>query len=172
MLKAGTVYWITGLSGAGKTTIGKLFCSKLKSQGCQVIFLDGDSMREVLGSKGYSLEDRKKLGLMYGKLCKLISDQSFDVVCTTISMFNECWTWNRNNIPNYKEIYLKVSKELLLKRDVKGIYKKEESVVGKDLQVKEPTSPDLIINGDEEKTAEEVSDEMFSFFFNSQVGVK
>lgn len=46
----GTVYWITGLSGAGKTTIGRLFYEKLKRDFPNTVFLDGDILREVFGA--------------------------------------------------------------------------------------------------------------------------
>lgn len=43
----GQVYWITGLSGAGKTTIGKIFYEKLRRKYANTVFLDGDMLREV-----------------------------------------------------------------------------------------------------------------------------
>ena len=54
------VYWITGLSGAGKTTIGKLFYEKLRKEHGNTLFLDGDMLRQVFGDDlGYS--DRKSV---------------------------------------------------------------------------------------------------------------
>ena len=50
----GNVYWITGLSGAGKTTIGKLLYNRIKDKKDNVIFLDGDVLREVYQTKDYS----------------------------------------------------------------------------------------------------------------------
>ena len=51
----GTVYWITGLSGAGKTTIGKLLYEKIKEKEINTVFLDGDTLREVLDRKSTRL---------------------------------------------------------------------------------------------------------------------
>ena len=48
----GRIYWLTGLSGAGKTTIGRLWYEKLKTEGENVVFLDGDELRQVFGD-GY-----------------------------------------------------------------------------------------------------------------------
>ena len=65
----GNVYWITGLSGAGKTTIGKIFYSKLKEIYSNTVFLDGDTLREVFGNDlGYSDADRRKCAMRYSKL--------------------------------------------------------------------------------------------------------
>ena len=58
-MQDGIVFWLTGLSGAGKTTIGKLLYEKLKKEKSNVVFLDGDILRGVFGSDlGYSLEYR------------------------------------------------------------------------------------------------------------------
>lgn len=151
----GTVYWITGLAGAGKTTIGKLLYNSIKSNKDNIILLDGDKLRELYDSEDYSLEGRKKLSIKYSKLCKMVSDQGIDVICCTISMFDECRIWNRENISNYKEIYLKVSIDELIKRDQKELYTKAlrkeiKNVMGIDTDFEEPKNPDLLIinNGD------------------------
>ncbi|NCY22974.1 adenylyl-sulfate kinase, partial [bacterium] len=67
----------------------------------------------------------------------------------TISLFREVHQWNRQNLPGYFEIYLKVPIEELRRRDSKGIYKKFDTgeiqnVAGLDLQVDEPAKPDLL----------------------------
>ena len=122
-MENGTVYWITGLSGAGKTTIGKLFFRKLKSKKESSIFLDGDELRNVFGNDlGYSREERMQCAMRYSKLCRLLSGQGQDVVICTISMFDYIREWNRANIANYKEIYIKVPMEVLEQRNQKGLY--------------------------------------------------
>ncbi|MDP7033906.1 MAG: adenylyl-sulfate kinase, partial [Planctomycetota bacterium] len=55
----GRVYWLTGLPGAGKTTIGRLFYQHLRTHQKNVVFLDGDTLREIFGDRfGYTPEDR------------------------------------------------------------------------------------------------------------------
>ncbi len=86
----GTVYWVTGLAGAGKTTIANLLVEDMRARQTTVIFLDGDVMREVFGgSAGHSLAERLVLARQYAALCRLISHQGISVVCATISMFHE-----------------------------------------------------------------------------------
>ncbi len=146
----GNVYWITGLSGAGKTTIGIKLYNYLKSKKDNVIRLDGDIMREVFQNKDYSAEGRKALGYQYARLCRMLSSQGIDVVICCIVMFDEVREWNRENIPNYHEIFLDVTMDELIKRNQKGIYTnamndKTQSVYGISINAELPTTPDLVI---------------------------
>lgn len=166
----GTVYWITGLSGAGKTTIGKLFYEKLKEMQPNTIFLDGDTLRLVFGDDlGYTREDREKCAMRYSKLCALLEQQGMNVICCTISMFDSVRNWNRKNISNYQEIYIKVSMDTLCKRDQKGLYSgslrgEQEDVVGIHLDVEEPKKPDLVLQNDGHKTPWEQVQEIWHCF--------
>ena len=57
----GKVYWITGLAGSGKTTIGKALYEELMKSNNNLVFLDGDTLREVFGGTfGYSKEERER----------------------------------------------------------------------------------------------------------------
>ncbi|QPJ66727.1 MAG: adenylyl-sulfate kinase [Candidatus Nitrohelix vancouverensis] len=159
----GAVYWFTGLSGAGKTTLGESFFKELKKQGAHVIFLDGDAIRDILGNPwGHSIEDRKKYARSYGKLCQFFSNQGVDVVCATISMFHEIRHWNRNNIARYQEIYVKVPLDILKQRDSKGIYSKAREgeinqVMGMDLEFEEPLTPDCVIVNDGTRSIDDIT---------------
>lgn len=156
-----TVYWITGLSGAGKTTIGKLLYAKIKEGHPNTVFLDGDTLRKVFGEDlGYSKEERRKCAMRYSRLCAMLQEQGMNVICCTISMFDSVREWNRKNIHNYKEIYVKASMEILQKRDQKGLYsgiteEKQKEVVGIHMEIEEPKCPDLILKNDGERTPEE-----------------
>lgn len=151
------VYWITGLSGAGKTTIGKLWYQQLKKEKGNVIFLDGDMLRQVFGDDlGYTQEDRKKSAMRNARLCAMLFGQGMDVVCCTISMFEEVREWNRQHIKGYVEVYVKVSMDTLCRRDQKGLYTEAtQDVAGIHIQVEEPTKPDIVLYNDGEKTPKE-----------------
>jgi cytidine diphosphoramidate kinase len=148
------VYWITGLSGAGKTTIGRLLVDKLKKSGQCVVYLDGDILRDVLGSTAsHTIGERKELAMYYSRMCKMMVDQDFTVVCATISMFNDVRDWNRENIPGYVEVYLKVPIEVLIERDQKQLYSRAKAgeisnVMGLDVEVDEPQNPDVTLIND------------------------
>ena len=157
MERQNRVYWLTGLSGAGKTTIGRLWRDELRRAGETVVFLDGDEMRSVFGTGlGFSGADRRKLAESYGRLCALLSGQGVTVVCCTISMFNSVRAWNRAHIPGYYEVYIQASMETLLRRDQKGLYSRNaDNVAGVGLQVELPSAPDLVLENNGERTPRE-----------------
>src|SRR5271156_2375758 len=86
----GRVYWITGLSGAGKTTVGRELWCRLRAAGHSVILLDGDTLREVIAEDlGHSTGNRRRSAMRNARLCRMLSSQGADVVCPTISLFHE-----------------------------------------------------------------------------------
>ena len=87
-----------------------------------VTFLDGDTLRTVVSNDlGYSEQDRRSAAMRNGMLCRMLAEQGHDVVCATISLFHDVHRWNRENIPRYNEIFVRVSWEEL-RRDSKGVY--------------------------------------------------
>lgn len=149
------VIWITGLSGAGKTTLANTLVVKLRAEGQVVVQLDGDELREVFGTtvsntQNHGLEGRLALAMQYAYLCRLIASQGVIVVISTISLFRRVHAWNRKSLPGYFEVYLKVPLAELRRRDPKSIYSRFEAgelsnVVGLDLSFDEPEAPDLMV---------------------------
>ena len=116
--KPGRVIWITGLSGAGKTTLGRAVADTLRASGRPVVLFDGDELRSLIGgSLGYREADRRELTGRYSALSRALAQQGMDVVCATIGLFHANQQWNREFIPRYTEVYLKADLQTLFARD-------------------------------------------------------
>lgn len=145
------VIWITGLPGAGKTTIAQLLNIQLRALNKQAILLDGDALRDALQQHTYDIESRKKLALTYSRLAKMFSEQGSIAICATVSMFDSVRDWNAANIENYLEVYVKVSPDVLQQKNQKKLYSKaeigqEKNVHGFDLAIEEPKDPHLVLD--------------------------
>ena len=91
----------------------------------------------------------------------MLADQGIDVVLCSISMYNDCRAWARENIENYREIYVKATRETLYRRDQKGLYTSgTKNVVGVDLLCEEPEHPDVVIENDGQETPEAIVDRL------------
>ena len=151
------VIWIIGLSSSGKTTVAKLLLRKIKKKYSNIVHLDGDQLRKIYGEKiGYTIKDRNKNAERLSKLSKFLSDQKINVIASVLSNFPLWQKWNRKNIKNYFQIYLKVSLKTLIKRDKKKLYKmaikgRKKNVVGVDIKFIEPLNSDLIIENEGDK---------------------
>ncbi len=163
-MNIGTVYFFTGLAGAGKTTIGGLFYRRLKATKNDVVLLDGDQLRRLSYNKqsGYTTEERRKGAFYNFEMCGMLAEQGIDVVLCSISMYNDCRAWAREHLENYREIYIKVTWETLRRRDQKGLYSSgAKHVVGVDLLCEEPERPDLVIENDGQESPEEIVDRLW-----------
>ncbi|MEJ3718498.1 adenylyl-sulfate kinase [Paenibacillus polymyxa] len=165
-MEPGSVCWITGLSGAGKTTIAQIMFQKIQAQGTAVIWLDGDILREAFGGDlGYSYEDRNQCAFRYAKLCKIFSEQGLIVICSTISMFDNVREWNAHHIKKYFEVYLKVDLDVLKLQNNKQLYDdKDGSVVWEWVEYEEPKNPDMIILNRDSLGREQLADKVLNGF--------
>lgn len=158
------VIWVTGLSGAGKSTLAYAIVARLRAQGEAVVLLDGDELREVFGAvaanaQNHGREGRLALAMQYAHLCRVIAAQGLTVVIATISLFREVHAWNRENLPGYFEVYLKVPLDELRRRDPKGIYRCFDAgelthVAGLDLTIDEPEAADWVVEFEPENDVE------------------
>ncbi|MCI9331688.1 MAG: adenylyl-sulfate kinase [Oscillibacter sp.] len=176
MERTGTVYFFTGLAGAGKTTIGGLFYARLKKRNPEAVLLDGDQMRGAVGDfcvttgavlkeERYTTEARKAGAWPLFDFCRKLANQGRDVVVCSISMYSDVRRWNRENIENYREIYVKVSWETLYRRDQKKLYSSgAKNVVGVDLPYDEPEHSSVVIQNDGGETPEEIVDHLWTEF--------
>ncbi len=152
---AGTVYWITGLPGAGKSTFARALTRQLNNVGTFSLLMDGDDVRSVFGDVfGFDRESRRSIGGTYGRLAAYISQQGFNVICATTSMFNSVYEWNRKHIPCYNEIFIDAPTSLIVRRHPHGLYargieKRVKNVPGVDQTIDPPRNADFTIHNDE-----------------------
>ena len=167
-LKKGSVYWITGLAGSGKSSVADRFFKKLRAENISVVHLDGDTIRKIFSNKGVSVGSRKKQAKRYSELCKLFSDQGLTVVASFVALFHQIHKWNRLSIDRYFEIFIDVPLEILQERDKKKLYsgvknKNLKSVVGVNQKAQFPKNPDLIIHNSGHQKAEDSANILYDF---------
>ena len=102
----GILFWITGLSGSGKTTIAEKINNDISNKYGPTVIVSGDNLRKILNLKKFSRKDRLVYALSYSKFCKCITDNKINIILSTVSMFHKVRKWNRTNISNYVEIYI------------------------------------------------------------------
>jgi adenylylsulfate kinase len=158
------VIWFLGKSASGKTFLGEKLYNALRINYPNIIFLDGDLLRNAISKDlGHSKEDRYISEERRSKLSKILSDQGIHVIMSGISNEPEIREWNKKNIKDYFEIYLKTDKNTLYRRDPKGIYKnyfkgEMNNVVGEDIVFKEPVAPWMTIDNDSDNNSKEIID--------------
>ncbi len=154
------VYWMTGLSGSGKSTIAKATERQLFDQGISVVVLDGDNIRNGINSNlGFSEEDRAENIRRVAELAKLFASFGHLVLVSFISPTQAVRDHARDIVgsEDFSEVYINASFETCAKRDVKGLYAKAlageiKNFTGLDSPYEAPSTPAVVLNSEEEST--------------------
>jgi adenylylsulfate kinase len=152
MIKRGFVIWLTGLPGAGKTTIAEGLRDYFKGHGIKVENLDGDEVRTNLSAgAGFSKEERARHALRVTYVGKLLSRNDVVVIVSLISPFRSFRKKAREMIDDFVEVYVNCPIDVCIQRDPKGLYKKAMEGEIKDLTglqdpYEEPLSPEVIVD--------------------------
>lgn len=147
-----SVIWMTGLSGAGKTTIAKEIEKQLTTTGNKVVLLDGDEIRNMFPSTGFDVESRMAHNKRVAYMASLLKEQGSTVIVSIISPMKESRIEARELCGDrFFEVYVNTSLELCEERDVKGLYKKVRSgeiknFTGIDSPYDIPEFPDMNIS--------------------------
>ena len=159
---AGVAVWLTGMSGAGKTTLSKRLAAELAGRGRRVEVLDGDEVREEL-SKGlsFSREDRETNVSRIAFVASLLVKHGVTVITAAISPYREGRGRARERIGNFIEVYVRCSIEELARRDVKGLYARAlrgeiEHFTGISDPYEAPENPDVVVDSSTETVDESV----------------
>lgn len=149
--RQGFTVWFTGLSGAGKSTVGRLVYEELKARSIPVEMLDGDEVRTNLSKGlGFSREDRDTNILRIGYVAKLLSRNGVAVIAAAISPYRSTRAAVRREIANFVEVYVRCPLAVCVARDVKGLYKRAldgeiSNFTGVSDPYEEPLEPELIL---------------------------
>lgn len=145
------VVWVTGLPGSGKTTFSRGLHLFLQNALTNTVLLDGDDLREVFNHKfGYTKDERIQVSRIYINLAKMLARQGIVVIVSTVSMFNEVFTYLKEEIPSVRVVFIDANHSLLDSRNQKQLRSTgAQNSPGVSLKVDYPNKPFVRLNGDE-----------------------
>ena len=158
----GILFFVTGLSGSGKSTISKNIKMKIEDLYGPTIIFSGQKIRKIYKFHGYSMKARIEQGKRNINLIKLILDQKINVIYDNIGLSRVFRKFIRKNIKNYIEIFIKTNvKNIIRLNKKKKVYKKNsKNIVGLDIPAEFPTRPDIIIKNDLKRKFDDIRDEL------------
>ncbi|MGA1622264.1 MAG: adenylyl-sulfate kinase [Synechocystis sp.] len=163
MKQRGVTIWLTGLSGAGKTTITDALNHKLTQGGYSLEVLDGDVVRTNLTKGlGFSKEDRDTNIRRIGFVANLLTRHGVIVLVSAISPYRAIREEVKQTIGNFVEVFVNAPLTVCEGRDVKGLYAKARSgeikgFTGIDDPYEPPTDPEVECRTDLEELDESVN---------------
>ena len=161
----GAVIWLTGLSGAGKSTIATELERELFAMGLHTYVLDGDNIRHGLSANlGFSPEDRTENIRRVGEVAKLFADAGALVITAFISPYRDDRRLARSILKDgeFIEVYINAPLAICEQRDSKGLYKKARdgkipNFTGVSAPYEPPERPEIEVRTDRQTVAESVA---------------
>jgi adenylyl-sulfate kinase len=155
-MEIGCTLWFTGMSGSGKSTLSTMLAARFRERGLKVELLDGDVVRTHLcHDLGFSREDREENVRRIGFVCELLSRNGVIAIAAAISPFRDGRDALRARISRFVEVFMACPIDVLIQRDVKGLYKKAlageiPQFTGISAPYEPPIAPDLTIDSSAE----------------------
>ena len=158
----GAVIWLTGLSGAGKSTVATELERELFAMGVHTFVLDGDNIRHGLSANlGFSPEDRTENIRRVGEVAKLFAQAGVMVITAFISPYRDDRQLVRSILQpgEFIEVYVDAPLEVCERRDPKGLYKKARdgeisNFTGISAPYEQPESAELTVHTDRQTVSE------------------
>lgn len=157
--ESGMVFWMTGLSGAGKTSLAERVALKLKERRLPAVILDGDIMRRGLCSDlGFSERDREENNRRCAEMAKILAKEARQIcLCAFISPLESMRRTVRRIVgtEHLRLVFVNCDIEICMLRDPKGNYAKARQglmpgYTGLAAPYEPPETPDITINTDSE----------------------
>ncbi len=157
----GIVFWITGISGSGKSTFSRKIYSFIKKKFGPTIILSGDDLRKIFKLNKYERSYRIQIGKQYTKFLKLITSNNVNVLFSVVGLFHELHEYNRKKLKNYIEILIDVNFKKTEQRKQKFFYRnKTNNVWGRDIMPEYPKNPHIILKNNFKKNKKSLSKEL------------
>lgn len=155
--KKGILFWITGLSGSGKTRVGKKIHKFISKNFGPTIVISGDDLRKIFSLRRYDFKSRIKYCKYYSKFCRKITNQGINVIMCVVCLSNQARNENRKNFSNYFEIYIKSKIKLIKVNTNKRTYKNKSNIWGIDLKPEFPKNYDVVITNNFSRNINSIS---------------
>ena len=147
--------WFTGMSGSGKSTVGRAVAEALSARGLTVELLDSGRIREQLNRNlGFSREEIETNLLRLGYECKLLNRNGVTVIVAAVSPYRDVRDRLREEIGDFIEVHCRCPMEILMQRGAGELFAKARRgeiahVAGVDAPYEEPLTPEVLLNTDE-----------------------
>ena len=155
----GILFWITGLAGSGKTTLGRKIKKDISKIYGPTIMISGDDIRKIFALKGYEYNERVSILKKYSLFAKYITEQKINIILAVVGMIEAQRKWNRTNIENYIEIYIRSNIKDIIKLNKKKIYNKKNpgKLIGINIKPQYPKKPDITIINSFKSTTDQMA---------------
>lgn len=165
--KKGILFWITGLSGSGKSTIVSLIKDRVEKKYGPTIIMSGDDLRYITNFYKYKKKERLEFSKTKLRFYKFITDQKINLIFSTISLFESVRKKNKKTIENYVEIFVKSDlKEIIENKKKKLYYKKNEKIWGVNIKPEFPKNPLIQIESNFQTSLKKTSDKLMKLINN------
>jgi len=156
-----SVIWFTGLSGAGKSTISEAVYERLKKKGLKIEHLDGDVVRSIFPTTGFSKEERNRHIKRVGFLASMLEKNGVFIIASFISPYKESRDFVRNLCSTFREVYVSTPLAECERRDSKGLYAKArkgeiKQFTGIDDPYEVPQNPEITVDTSNQSVNESI----------------